>query len=173
MLKDNILVIDMISNGLFSNKNNDSGCIMPPLSYYKDIIDEKSFDQIIIISDDDKNPVIKELLKLYPNIQYTKEDLVTNVQYILGCKNIIEGYGTLTQEVLQMSNNIKNIYHPSYQYTSLFLKKRDNVTYHSTDLDDYRISVVPWRNTQEQLQSMLNYNILNKYPRTITEHVKL
>tara|TARA_B110000971_G_scaffold221756_1_gene270397 strand:- start:202 stop:6702 length:6501 start_codon:yes stop_codon:yes gene_type:complete len=162
VLKDNNLVIDMISNGLFSNKNNDSGCIMPPLSYYKDIIDERSFDQIIIISDDDKNPVIKELLKLYPNIQYTKENLVTNVQYILGCKNIIEGYGTLTQEVLQMSKSIKNIYYPSYQYTSLFLKKRESVTYHPTDLDDYRKSVLPWKNTKEQLNKMMTYNIYDK-----------
>lgn len=155
-LNENDLVIYIRSGDIFSARPHEQ-YIMPPLSYYIKILSNHSYDKIILVSQDRKNPVINELLKLYPNIIYNKNNLVDDIKIILSARTIVECFGTFSPELLQLSDNIVEIIRPSYQYTTCTVK--DRVKLKIIPLNEYRKLLTPWRNTPYQRDLMLKYKI--------------
>ena len=150
------LVIHIRSGDIF-DKDPHPGYIMPPLSYYVDIIRANTFKIIYLIAEDQKNPCINALLKLYPTIQFELQPLEKDIRLILGAVNVVSSYGSMIDSLLLFSDNIKRVYRPSY---STILFKLESVEYIITDLDEYKESMSPWRNTQEQLDKMINLSNL-------------
>jgi hypothetical protein len=154
-LNEDELVIHIRSGDIFrSNPHNEY--IMPPLSYYKDIINKNSYSKIHLIAEDRKNPVIDELLKIYPNISFKIQDLLKDIELLLGASNVIESYGTFTSALLILSDNIKTIHKPSYQ--SALIICRPQVEILSYDLEEYKTKLKPWRNTKSQREIMIGYS---------------
>jgi hypothetical protein len=150
------LVIHIRSGDMF-DKDPHPGYIMPPLSYYLDIIRTNTFKNIYLLAEDRKNPCINALLELYPTIQFQLQPLEKDIRLILAAVNVVSSYGSMIDSLLLFSNNIKRVYRPSY---STILFKLDSVEYIITDLDEYKESMSPWRNTAEQREMILGINYI-------------
>jgi hypothetical protein len=150
------LVIHIRSGDIF-DKDPHPAYIMPPLSYYLDIIRTNTFKNIYLLGEDRKNPCINALLELYPSIQFQLQPLEKDIRLILAAVNVVSSYGSMIDSLLLFSNNIKRVYRPSY---SAILFKLESVQYIITDLDEYKESMSPWRNTAEQREMILGINYI-------------
>ena len=148
------LVIHIRSGDIF-DKDPHPGYIMPPLSYYVDIIRANTFKNIYLLAEDRKNPCINALLELYLTIQFELQPLEKDIRLILGAVNVVASYGTMIDSLLLFSDNIKRVYRPSYSH---ILFKLESVQYIATDLDEYKQAMTPWKNTREQREIILRYN---------------
>jgi hypothetical protein len=151
-LGNNDLVIHIRSGDIFK-KNPHKKYLTPPLSYYTNIIEKNSYDNIYLISEDKLNPCINRLLELFPKIIFNLQSLKKDIKIILGANNLVMSYGTFIPQLLNFSSNIKNIYRPSY---AKFIIKHTG-TVHITDLKEYYTLMIPWKNTPAQQNIMLNY----------------
>ncbi len=140
-LDEDTVVIHIRSGDIFNN-NPHPGYVPPPLAYYVNILNNNQFNKIIIIAEDKKNPVIDELLKLYPNSFYEKNSLEDDIKIILGATNLIESIGTFIPSLLMLSNNI--------------VKKYSTSTYEN-ELINYYLNNKPWKNTQKQRELIISY----------------
>jgi hypothetical protein len=154
-LKDDEVLIHIRSGDIFDNKPHQE-YVMPPLSYYTNILNNNNFSKIYLIAEDRKNPVINKLLELYSNISFEMGNLNKDIRLLLGSSNVIVSFGTFTSTLLTLSDNIKNIYKPSYQCA--FMISRNQVNIFDYDLEEYKIKLTPWQNTKEQREIMMNYS---------------
>ena len=140
------------------SKNPPSYYLPPPLSFYVNILKSNNFDKIILLSEDKKNPIILELIKLFPNIIFELRNLDDDIKIILSARNIISSIGTFIPSLLLLSNNIENIYYPSYSPVNYFCNlnfKKINIK--EIDLSNYYKKMIPWKNSKEQNNYLLNY----------------
>ena len=140
-LDENNIVIHIRSGDVFAI-NPHPKYVPPPLSYYVNILDKYKYDIIIIVCEDKINPIVNELLKLYPNSIHNINSLKDDVKIILGATNIIQSVGTFVNSLAKLSSNIKKIYSPE-----LYKK----------ELEKYYLINEPWRNTETQREIILNY----------------
>jgi hypothetical protein len=158
-LNDNDLTIHIRSGDIFGS-NPHKGWVQPPLQFYINIINSKKWTNIYLISEDLKNPCTKQLLTMYKNIIYNKNNLKTDIQIILNSTNIVYGYGTFIPSLLLLNNFCKNIYYPKYCERYLLYYLNDNVTKHIYSIKNY-IKVGEWNNTFKQREWMINLDNKN------------
>jgi len=156
---ENDLLIHIRSGDIFYNEVNPQ-YICPPLSYYIDIIEKNNFNKIILISENRNNPCINKLLEIYPKIQFKEQTLYNDIILVLSATNIVTSFGSFLPPLLELSDNIKNVYYPGY--SNLTLQKYFNMSnskYKSIDVDlwEYYNIIKPWKNTPEQIEIMMNY----------------
>jgi hypothetical protein len=135
---------------------------MPPLSYYTTILNNNNFHNIYIISEDTSNPIIYNLIELYPNIIFRLRNIKNDIEFLLSCKNVIESFGSFTNSLLLLSDNVENIYKPSYQNSFLIETekyKNNIIKINNIDLNDYRQKMFPWKYKNNQLELMIKYKI--------------
>ena len=91
---ENVLHIH-IRSGDIMIKNNGYNMVQPPLAYYCNIIEERDWEKIIIVSEDILNPCINALLKKYKNIEYFGKNILDiDIMELLSATNIVSGRGT-------------------------------------------------------------------------------
>ena len=155
-LKINKMLIHIRSGDIFS------GCphkdyINPPYYYYKKIIDENNIENIVMISEDKKNPIIDKLLSNYSNIIFKQQKLEEDIKLLLESEIVIMSIGSFVPSLLILSDNIKKLYKPSYQSLNYYDKFFNKIEIINIDLDDYRSKQYPWKNSDEQKGLLLNY----------------
>lgn len=155
-LHENTVVIHIRGGDIFSLWPHNA-YIMPPLSYYKNIITSNNFKKFIMISEDKNNPCVNKLLELYPSIEFKIQTLEEDIKLLLGSQNVIESFGSFSPALLTLSKNIKNIYRPSYSHDTLLSKLPHKYNIFETNLDDYKQKMSPWKNTAEQRNIMMTY----------------
>lgn len=148
---DDTLVIHIRGGDIF-NVNPHHDYIQPPLQYYERIIDSSGYQNILIISEDNKNPCIDIVIKKYNNIKFQKNKLLYDVHVMLKAKYIVASNSTLIYTMLILSNNVKKIYYNSF----LPILNLPNVSIFTYDFVDY-IKYGEWKNTSEQINLMLNF----------------
>lgn len=164
---DDTLVIHIRSGDLILDYENERPVhpkyILPPLSYYKHIIDTKQFKKIILVSEDNRNPCTSKLLELYPNIIFKLGSLEDDIKLIFSAKNLVASYGTFISSLTYLSKNIKNVYYPSYFWEFEWLKflQNDNIKESYINLDDYFKQIGNWRCNNEQIKLMLSHKLIN------------
>jgi hypothetical protein len=155
-LESTDLLIHIRSGDIFVNPH--PGYIMPPLSYFTEIINKNSFTDIYLVAEDTRNPCILKLLELYPKIKFTIQSLEQDIDLILGASNVISTYGSFIPSLLTISEHIKNIYIPSYAMFDFYIFfEHPTIHIHSTELTAYRDQQTPFQNTTEQSERMLTY----------------
>ena len=162
-LNENDLVIHIRSGDIFSNQAP-TNYIMPPLSYYVDIINNNNFDKIYLLAEDTKNPCINELIKQFPEIHFKLQSLDEDIKILLGATNVVMSYGTMIHALLIFSNNIKNLYSPSYfigpdRFVDIYTQDdgHSRINNFKIELDEYHKKLIPWKNTEEQKNIMMTY----------------
>ena len=159
LLKKNKMLIHIRSGDIFCSNHPHKDYINPPYYYYKKIIDENDVENIILIAEDRKNPVINKLLNNYPNIIFKQQRLEEDIKLLLESEIVIMSFGTFVPSLLILSDNIKKIYKPSYQSFDYYYKFFNNIEIIDIHLDEYRALQHPWKNTENQKRLLLNYKI--------------
>ena len=154
--QDNDLHIHIRSGDIFG-KNPHKGYILPPLSFYTQIIDTHNFEKIRIVAEDNKNPCIEALLSKYPHIEYNKASLMEDAKIIVGAKNIVFGIGSFVPGLLYFNEEVKQLFYPCNSYTHQLPELKDTVLKHEIDMTDYIAQMGPWNNTIEQCGLMMEY----------------
>ena len=134
--------------------------MMPPLSYYTNILDGIKHKRVWLVTEDYNHPCVKKLQDLYPNIICKKWRIMEKVELLLGASIVIESFGTFISSLLLVSKNIKTIYRPSYHISrnDVIQRARDfNGSIIDVDLLKYQYALSPWRNTKKQRRLLLEY----------------
>jgi len=155
-ITDNDLTIHIRSGDVYQS-NTHSGWIQPPLCFYENIIKERVWNKIFLICEDNKSPVIKPLICKYSNIVFKIQKLQQDINIIIQSKNICFGMGSFIPALLLLNNNLNTIYYPKYCYRYII----DLISYKEKkeyELLNY-IQIGEWKNTNEQIDIMLNYTI--------------
>lgn len=151
-LGDKDVVIHIRSGDIF-DANPHGGYIMPPLSFYVEIIETNQFENIFIVAEDTKNPCVNELIRLYPHIQFTINRLEEDVELILRARHIICSYGTFVHSLLYMTKYTYSIYKINWCFTETV----KNIKHIVLDYSEYKKKINIWKNTREQCELLLTY----------------
>jgi hypothetical protein len=81
--------------------------VQPPLCFYKRVLNQFSFREISIISEDTSNPVVLELLKEYPYIKYNKNNIKLDISYLSNSFNIVSATSSFALSIIKLNQNLK------------------------------------------------------------------
>lgn len=114
---DKTLIIYIRSGDLFPldrNKKVHPKYRCPPLYYYDTIIkqNKNKYNKYILVAEDDRNIVIKKLLRKYKFIEWKQRSLEEDLEIILGASHIVSCVGTFISSLSWVSLNMKKIYYP-------------------------------------------------------------
>jgi hypothetical protein len=150
---DKTIHIHFRGGDIFSS-NPHKAYVQPPLSYYKDIINE--YDSIKLVCEDKKNPCINELLK-QENVEYISNTLEKDLSILSNVSNLVIGFGTFGFLLYLMNPYLKNLYIPDFFVNELPKGSWGNdIKVHIIELPNY-IKVGEWKNSKEQQKIMLEY----------------
>ena len=129
-----------------------------PPSYYTKIIENRSWSKIIVVYEDDKNPCVNLLKKWgYDNIEFHSSTLENDLNILSKCENLVIGFGTFGLLIYFLSNNIKNLYIPSYAYNEM--PKGDwDLNLNIINLPNY-IKCGEWKLSNENINKLIHYKI--------------
>ena len=150
---DKKIYIHFRGGDIFSN-NPHKAYVQPPLSYYKNIIND--YKNTILVCEDKKNPCINELLK-QENVEYISNTLEKDLSILSNVSNLVIGFGTFGFLLYLMNPYLKKLYIPDFFVNEL--PKGDwgsDNNVHIINLPNY-IKVGEWKNTIEQRKIMLEY----------------
>lgn len=154
---DNSLTIHIRGGDIFRGNGAHSAYVQPPLKYYKDIIESKDWDKIIVVYEDSGNPCVNALREQnYENIHFTSNNLETDINILCQSPNLVLGFGTFGLLLFFLNENIKNIYIPKYVIEELPNGNWGDVTMNIIDLPNY-IKCGEWKNQESQKRMMLTY----------------
>ena len=149
-VNDNTLVIHIRSGDIFGGWTH-KNYVQPPLSFYKKIINESEYSDILIVTQPDKkNPCIGGLLSWNSNIKIQCGTLREDVSAILKAKNLVIGFGTFGWMLSMLSDRIDNLYCPTVctdLFDSFYHVPPFNIKRH--DFKEY-IKMGDWKNTESQ-----------------------
>ena len=99
--------------------------IQPPLSYYLEIINKFGFKDIVIVTEKDlRNPCIKQLKELMPDLKIQTSNLLDDMSTIMSARNLIVGQSSFSLCVGLASDKIKRIFIPQFDITNWFFHSR-------------------------------------------------
>jgi len=108
-LDSSTAIIYFDNNRVFENHTEEN--VQSPLNYFKVVLSTHNFEKITIISSDNKNPIINELINWNKNIEFIKTNYKETVEYLMSAKNIILGGTSLLANILiLMSENAQHIF---------------------------------------------------------------
>lgn len=158
VLNDNTLLIHIRSGDIFG-KHPHPGYIPAPLSYYTKIIDSNKYNEIYIISEDDRNPCIPKLKSMYKNVKFDIHHLDFDIKLVLSAPNIVISTGTFISALLIFSKNIKHIYRPSELGLSMCDLILSNVKQTTISLKLYYQLIGKWQNSENQVKQILDFKL--------------
>lgn len=151
------LHIHIRAGDIFQGSGAHGAYIQPPLKYYKDIIESKKWEKIIVVYEDLGNPCVQALKNMnYNNIYFESNKLEKDLNILCKSKNMVLGFGTFGLLLFFLNLNIKNIYIPKYVIEELPKGNWGDINLNIIDLPNY-IKCGEWKNTKEQKRIMLNY----------------
>ena len=148
----------------------------PPLCFYKKVLNDFKFKNIYLITQDSANPVISELLRIYPKIIYKKNSVSKDISLLSNAFNIIGSVSSFFVSIVKLNDNLKNIWEYNiYRITEKFRHlhheyfdfPRKFITYTMQPSNEYKKKLFYWRKTDRQVKLMLNDKC--PYPFSITE----
>ena len=104
-IDQNDLIIHIRSGNIFRSLH--SYYSQPPLCFYKNILNNFEFKNIIIIAIDKKNPVINHLLEEFPNIIYKKNSIIIAISYLTNAYNLVGSISSFAMTAIKFNDNLK------------------------------------------------------------------
>jgi len=141
------LFVHIRSGDLFKNKVVHPDYTQPPLAYYTKIFSMEQDRKILVFYEDDANPVVNALKKLYPSAEFYSVPLVVLITIFMNAQHIVNNVGTLIQSIVCFNTNVKKIYSTS------------KIIPNKTILIDLPNYIRIWKNTEEQRSMMLTYTL--------------
>ena len=144
----------------------------PPLCFYQKILHEFKFKKIYIISVDDKNPVIRKLLKKYRNVRYKKNSLETDIAYLTNSYNLVGSVSSFSLSAMKLNNNLKNYWeYDLYRLHAKFFHlhhdiykfPRNFTIFRMKPSENYKNEMFRWANEKNQIELMLHEKCHNNF----------
>ena len=150
------LVIHIRSGDVFE-KDWHSMYVQNPLSYFEKLINQ--FEKVIVVSSDDKNPVI-DVLKKNENIIFKSSNFINDLKILLNAEYLASsGVGTFVISAVFLSNKIKEFYCSQYYLTEHLNPEMINeIKVKKLEVDDY-IDIGKFKKNDENLNKILSKNI--------------
>lgn len=148
------LYINIRSGDIFVNVINPNYA-QPPLCFYQKIISQNKYKQLYILSNGHENPVVDELIKIYPKIKYLHGSVIEDISVVIYAYNFVMPESSFPKTLIYLNNNLKNLYF--YEIIHHFIKNVNCTVYRMEPSPKYLKEMKgKWKNTKEQLNLMLN-----------------
>lgn len=147
-----------------------------PYCFYQKILNNFKFNNIFIISVDDKSPIIGKLLTDYPNIKHKLNSLDIDISILINAYNLVNAVSSFTQATISFNDNLINLfeyevykieaslYH--YHYDIDKLNKKFNI-YRMKPSERYFRKMYRWLNTDEQRKLLFEEKCINDFNKTL------
>ena len=144
-----------LRGGDIFNKKPHPNYIIPPLSYYYNILKDFEQNKITIVYEDKRNICLQPLNDTFKEATYQSCKLINDIQLLCESETFVCGMGTFSTLIYFLSPNIKNIFLPDY---FMYPGSSDfgEIKTHIIGLPNY-IKPGKWKNTIEQREIILNY----------------
>ena len=146
-----------------------------PYCFYERIIKNFKFNDIYIISVDDKNPVIGKLISNFPNIKHKLNDIKLDISLLANAYNLANSISSFSQIAIALNDNLENLFdyeiykvHAAimhYHYDIDKLNKSFNV-YRMKPSQNYFKKMYKWYHYDEQIKLLLDENCPNDLIKT-------
>ena len=162
-LPESTLVIHIRSGDVFSSTpHRDLG--QPPLSFYSVVIKRLIPSKVILVFEDEANPVIESLMRLLSEMKIDtsiqSSDFLSDLSVLLSARALVRARGTLGDAIELLSPNLHTIVTFSKKVLPRFNGTETKSRLTVTDKDHtYEQAVLSrnWQNSHEQVQMMLSY----------------
>lgn len=158
-LSNETLIIHIRSGDIYSY-NFSPNYAQPPLCYYKAILNKYKWKKVMILAEDEQNPVIPELIKL--GAEFHSFDLIKTIQYIFYAKSLVIGFGTFGFGVLRVCDQPKVVYEFGERNQWDFGYQDNGIEFNQTmkifinpRTEEYNSKMHPWKRSKEQIKLQL------------------
>ena len=155
--------IHIRSGDIFQNiGNTHSKYLQPPLYFYEKIISENKSKKIVIVYENNHNPVVNKLIEIYKqydNIIFKSSSIINDIYKLSNCKQLVISNGTFWLIPYFESNIIESIIIADYMKNNHWFKFDINTKYREIELPNY-MNGQEWKNTLKQQENMVKYNII-------------
>ena len=79
----------------------------PPFCFYEKVLNKFKFKKVILIAKDTYNPIVKKLIKKFPSIKYSKNQLKVDISSLIYAFNIICSISSFLISILQLNSNFE------------------------------------------------------------------
>lgn len=112
------LVINIRGGDIMTENGSPPQYVQAPLSYFLYVLEKENPEKVLLVCEDNKNPVIEKLKETKYNIDiHTDDDAFTDANNILNAKTYaIGGISTFSIVLAQMSENLERVYYPDFDY---------------------------------------------------------
>ena len=160
-ISENDIGIHIRSGDIFIGNHPHGYYIQPPLNYYTEIINNNINKSIIIVFENDNNPVINKLKEIYENkqnIKFQSSSLEKDIYTLSKCKLLVWGTGTFCLIPYCLSTIIQKQIIPTTFAGSIkfFNNNKSTDTILFIDFPNY---IHGWKNNDEQRKTMLDYKL--------------
>jgi hypothetical protein len=128
----------------------------PPYYFYKKIIEENIFENILLVIEDQSNPIIQKLLNNYKNIKITFNDQYEDFKIIMNAHHFVNSSSSFSSSAILFNNNLKNFYTSDGMHN--YRKNFNNVNVIKYNLTNY------YNKKFENGNEMYNFLLLEKDP---------
>ena len=141
--------------------NTHSKYLQPPLYFYEKIISENISKNIVIVYENNSNPVVNKLITKYKNIKnitFQSSSIINDIYTLSNCKQLVVSNGTFWLVPYFNSNIIENIIIADYMKENHWFKFDEDTSFTEIKLPNYMNGEI-WKNTIIQREHMINYLI--------------
>jgi len=138
-----------IRSGDTFSSNPHPAYLPPPISFYLKSIQSSQNKNIIIVYEDDRNPVVKKIQQLIPHAKFQSSSLIDDIYTLAQSQHLAFGPGTFGLMIYFISPHIKHLYTPDYNTYKHLLPFHKDTTLHIIPIHNY-IKNGEWKNTPQQ-----------------------
>ena len=187
-IKKNLPSVSVNKNDLYiyirsgdSFKIGGNGYPQAPYCFYQKIISKFKFNNIYLISQDNKSPIIQKLFKDYPKIKYNINSKETDIALLMNAYNLVSAVSSFSLATITFNDNLLNLFEYElyrlgsaiihFHYDIDKLDKKFNI-YRMKPSEEYFVREFNWENTREQrkllFEEKCKYDLRKtKYTKTI------
>lgn len=161
---EDVLHIHLRSGDIFKKTPPHRDYGQPPLALYTKIIRMRAWRKVVMVFEDQYNPVINALIEFVKQqgIAYETHsgDIHQDVEVLLGAKHLVIARGTFIYPILSLSKNAKEVFYFEIDELSPWGLQHSHIAFRKCvdERGDYRSTILTcWDNSPEQNALMLSY----------------
>ena len=165
-VNENDLYIHIRGGDIFGYKaKGNINYAQPPLCLYLKVITNFKFKYIFILSMDSSNPIIKLLIREYPQIILTHNSLEIDISILINAFNLIGSMSSFLTSIIILNENLRNFFeYDNYSLSQKYLHLHHDIYKYKINYSIYKIKastkylkeMFPWKNSKEQRKLMIN-----------------
>jgi hypothetical protein len=133
--------------------------VIPPLSYYTNVIESGKYNKIYIIAEDKLNPCIDVLCSKYSNIVFKLSDLTKDIELVLRARNIMMTIGTFIPSLLWLTKYTSEVIYPCYDEFTRHMIPLNNMNMNmkltKVVLAEYYKNVIKNESSEDRIKRMM------------------